>query len=208
MRQIDKGMEPRELTEYKRTENANYDDFRPKDCLRDALVAEQRGLCCYCMSRIRATEADMKIEHCISQEQCSALQLNYHNLLGACKGGQGKSKKEQHCDTAKGGQSLTFNPADPEWRLMEKIRFLGSGEIVSTDPDIQRQLGTEVLNLNLEWLKANRKATLTAFQQRLAVGKKLDAAKELPKWDGGQAGELPEYAEVIASYLRKKLKGK
>jgi hypothetical protein len=53
-------------------------------------------------------------------------------------------------------------------------------------------------------LISNRKAVLEAFQQRLQNGHTLDPARELPKWDGSEPGELPEYAQVIVYWLKKK----
>ncbi len=52
MRTILKGREPASLTEHRATPGADYDGYRDKDTLRAHLVAEQRGLCCYCLSRI------------------------------------------------------------------------------------------------------------------------------------------------------------
>jgi hypothetical protein len=52
-------------------------------------------------------------------------QLEYSNMLVACKGGEGKKLDRQHCDTRKGNSSLSFNPADPSHNIEEKVRFLG-----------------------------------------------------------------------------------
>lgn len=206
MRKIQKNREPRQLTEYKKQPGANYEGFREKDVLREGLVQEQRGLCCYCMRRIRSNDTDMKIEHCLSQEDREDQALNYGNLLGACKGGEGSRPKNQHCDTKKGSHSLSFNPAGPHFDLEAKIKFLGDGTIYSENPTIEDELGEGILNLNLAELKAGRKAVLVAFQARLQKGRPLNSARELQKWDGSQGTELPEYAEVVAAYLRKKLR--
>ena len=204
MRTIRKNGEPASLTAHRKQPNADYDNYEDKDTLRQSLVGEQRGLCCYCQSRIRPDAASMKIEHWQCQANYPARQLDYRNLLGACLGGQGRPEQEQHCDTRKGNEGLCFNPADPEHNIESKIRFLGDGRIQSTDAEFDRQLN-EVLNLNLDRLVRNRKAVLTAFQQRLQAGKKLDPEKELPNWDGSQGGELPEFSHVVVYYLNKKL---
>lgn len=158
-------------------------------------------------------------------------QLNYRNLLGACKGGERPNSRDQHCDTEKssqslsskgekvhqyhcdtkkGSQSLSFNPADPHFDIEATIKYLGDGEISSSNAEINRELGEAVLNLNLPMLKSNRKAVLDGFRLALKLkpGKKLDEAKELAKWDGSQPKQLPEYAAVVACYLRKKLRQK
>ena len=209
MRKIVKGPEPSALLEYRKGKkpgvpDPDYQGFREMDALRESIVKEQRGLCCYCMGRIHAH--GMKVEHCLSQEMHPDEQLNYRNLLGACKGGEGQPARLQHCDTRKGRQSLSFNPADPHFDIESSINYLGNGEIFSINAEINRELGEAVLNLNLPMLKSNRKAALDGFQSRLRSGEKLNAAKELAKWDGSRSKELPEYAAVVACYLRKKLR--
>ena len=204
MRTIQKNNEPRSLTVYRRQPDPTYDNYADKDTLRLSLAIEQRGLCCYCQSRIRSDRASMKIEHWQCQATYPDRQLDYRNLLGACLGGLGRPRHEQHCDTRKGNADLCFCPADPAHRLEQRISFLGDGRITSDDAGFNTQLN-EVLNLNWDRLVNNRKAVLVAFQQRLQMGRKLDPAKELPKWDGSQTGELPEYSQVVVYYLNKKL---
>ena len=204
MRAIQKNTEPRSLTEHRKQTHADYDNYADKDTLRHSLVAEQRGLCCYCQSRIRADAASMKIEHWQCQANHPERQLDYRNLLGACLGGHGRVEHEQHCDTRKGNAELNFCPADPAHSIEQRIRFLGDGSIQSPDTDFDRQMN-EVLNLNWNKLVSNRKAVLVAFQQRLQMGKTLDPSKELSKWDGSLANHLPEYSQVIVYYLNKKL---
>ncbi len=92
---------------------------------------------------------------------------------------------------------------DPAHLIERQIRFLGNGTIKADDVDIDEALNT-VLNLNLSRLVSNRKAVLAAFQQRLQNGRRVDPARELPKWDGGEPGELPEFAQVVVYWLRKK----
>ena len=81
---------------------------------------------------------------------------------------------------------------------------MGDGRIQADDGAVHQALN-DVLNLNWNRLVANRKATLEAFKQRLQRGEKLDPARELPKWDGSQAGELPEFAQVMVYWLNKRL---
>lgn len=209
MRTILKSNEPDSLTEHKKKLHADYDNYTDKKTLREYLVKEQRGLCCYCQSRIRATEEAMKIEHWHSQSpnKYPEEQLNYKNLLAACRGGQKYGEKTQkeklHCDTLKGDDEICFCLSDTAHPIEQHIQFLGDGRIKSGDANIERDINI-VLNLNLSHLVENRKGALKGFQDRLTMGKKLDVAKELPKWDGSQAGDLPEYAQVIVYWLRKK----
>jgi uncharacterized protein (TIGR02646 family) len=110
MRAISKGQEPRSLVEHRANTHSDYDNFGDKDVLRTALVRDQRGLCCYCMTRVEATGTGMKIEHWRCQSRNADLQLTYSNLLAACPGGHGQPESLQHCDTRKAEQDLKFNP--------------------------------------------------------------------------------------------------
>ena len=53
MRAITKGAEPPSLTAHRQTPHCDYDNYPDKAALRQALVTEQRSICCYCMRRIR-----------------------------------------------------------------------------------------------------------------------------------------------------------
>lgn len=203
MRTIQKGAAPPTLIQHRKQPHADYDNYTYKAALRNALVAEQRGLCCYCQSRIRPTPDQMKIEHWQCQHAYPARQLDFSNLHGACLGGEGKPAREQHCDTRKGKDSLRFSMCDPTRPIEQKIHFLGDGMISSDDAAIDQDINV-VLNLNLASLANNRKAVLTAFQERLQRGHRLDPARELPKWDGSQPGELEPFAQVVVYYLRKR----
>lgn len=203
MRTIRKGREPATLTQHRHQPHADYDNYADKAGLRQALVAEQRGVCCYCQSRIRATPGGMKIEHWQSQTGHPARQLEFTNLLAACLGGHGRLPREQHCDTLKGNTDLCFSVCDPAHPIERQVRFLGDGQISSDDVAIAQAIDT-VLNLNLPRLVSNRRALLAAFQQRLQHGRPVDPASELPNWDGSEPGDLPEFAQVIVYWLKKK----
>lgn len=203
MRTIQKGPEPATLTQHRQQPHADYDNYADKAALRQALVYEQRGLCCYCQSRIRATPDAMKIEHWQCQADHPERQLDFSNLLGACPGGHGRPEREQHCDTRKGNNGLCFSVCDPAHPIERQIRFLGDGKISAVDGAIDDAINT-VLNLNIPRMVSNRKAVLAAFQQRLKNGVRIDPARELPKWDGTYEGELPEFAQLVVYWLRKK----
>ena len=55
MRAITKGPEPDSLAAHRNEPYSSYDNYaaEAKEDLRRVLVSEQRGLCCYCMGRIR-----------------------------------------------------------------------------------------------------------------------------------------------------------
>lgn len=211
MRTIKKGKEPRSLTTYRQTDGATFGSLPSdvKEKVQDQLVQEQRGLCCYCQSRIRASWDGMKVEHWQSQspDKYPERQLDYSNMFGACNGGQKFGKKsppeQHHCDTLKGDSDLCFGLCDPVHPIERQIKFLGNGRIESDDAAINTALN-DVLNLNLSRLVSNRKAVLDAFKERLGKGN-LNPAQELRKWNGSQAGELPEFAQVMVFWLEKRI---
>src|SRR6185503_7431921 len=123
MKQISKAAEPPSLTAHRKTRFADYQNYAAKDDLRQTLVAEQRGLCCYCVGRINVGLEKMKIEHWQSQSRFPAQQLNYRNLLGACSGGDGLPGGLQHCDTRKGNRDLSWNPAEPAHHVETRLRY-------------------------------------------------------------------------------------
>lgn len=166
MREITKGAEPRSLTEHRNSPHSNYGNYADKDKLRESLVRDQRGLCCYCMLPLVAAEISMKIEHWQCQEDHPGRQLDYSNMLGACLGGKGLPEKEQHCDTRKGKKSIKFNPADPAHHIEQRCRYDINGTITSDDAEFKKHL-SDVLGLNITSLKNRRKAVMDALAQWL-----------------------------------------
>jgi len=205
MRAIQKGKEPHSLTQHRLTSHTDYCNYVEKDELRASLVAEQQGLCCYCMQRIHPQVGSMKIEHWHCRDLYEAEQLNYANLLGACMGNEGQPYKQQHCDTRKDNEELSRNPANPAHRVEEWVRYLGNGRIESSDPQFDRELN-EVLNLNLPFLVNNRKAVIDGFTRSLPPGTLSKAVwqKKLKEWS--EAQEPREYCGVVIYWLRKKLR--
>lgn len=161
MRTIIKGAEPPSLAAHRQTPYSDYDNYQEKDDLRSALVTEQRGLCCYCMGHIRNGPNIMKIEHWQCQSQYPGEQLNYRNLLGACLGGEKLPPDLQHCDTKKGDRELIWNPANARHYIEGRLRYGADGSIRSDDDEFNDQL-EKVLNLNLAFLRNNRKKVLDA----------------------------------------------
>ncbi len=209
MRAIIKGAEPPSLTAHRRTPHCDYENYGDKDALRHALVTEQRGICCYCMGRIRNGPATMKMEHWRCQSGYPAEQLDYRNLLGACLGGDGQPSRLQHCDTRKGNRDLQWNPADPAHRIETRIRYEADGSIRSDDAAFDAQL-EEVLNLNLRLLKNNRKAVWVAVIEwwglhvrgRNGERRRLERHRDLPVAGNG---ELEPYCQVTVWWLEQRL---
>ena len=208
MRTITKEIEPASLATHRCTSHADYANYTDKDTLRLYLVREQRGLCCYCLSRIRPAGDAMKIEHWHSQDEFPAEQLDYSNLLGACLGGAGQPDEQQHCDTRKGNSLLSRNPANPAHRVEGFVRYEPGGRIVSDDAAFNSEL-ENVLNLNAAFLKNNRKATLDGFHQALSKRgelQRITLERWLCDWNGEtHTNELRPFCQVVVYWLRKRL---
>lgn len=210
MRTITKGPEPPSLTAHRKRLHSDYANYPHKDDLRRALVTEQRGLCCYCMGRIRAKRTAMKIEHWQCQAHHSDRQLDYRNLLASCNGGEGQPFHLQHCDTRKGDTDLEFNPADPDHRIETRIRYELNGTVRS-ERDFDDQLN-EVLNLNLPFLKNNRKGVLDGVLkwwklEKARIGGPVPRDRFVGKRDKliGGDGVLSPYCQVAVWWLNQKL---
>ncbi len=209
MRAITKGAEPPSLIVHRQMAHCNYENYADKDGLRHALVTEQRGLCCYCMSRIHDGPLSMKIEHWQCQERYRDQQLTYHNLLGACLGGTGQPPALQHCDTRKGNRDLHWNPADPAHDIDTRLRYELDGSIRAEDDAFDEEL-QKVLNLNLAWLKNNRKGVLDAvlgwWEHERARGPVTRARLQTERTrhaNGG--GPLDPYCQVAVWWLDQRL---
>ena len=217
MRAITKLPEPPSLAQHRATAHADYDNFKDKDTLRARLVAEQRGLCCFCGGRIRASQGRMKIAHWLPQTPFPEHQLDYGNLLGACLGNEGQPLEEQHCDSHQGNNRLSRNPANPDHRIEDFIQFLPDGTITSQDPVLAWELGQRrpdgefeegVLDLNLSFLRTNRKSSLKAFTEGLRKRGQLSRPmleNLICQWRGDNPGQLEAYAPVIVYLLCKRL---
>lgn len=208
MRRIVKEIEPTSLTQHRSTPNSNYENYTRKDDLRMSLVAEQRGLCCYCLSRIHADRDSMKIEHWRSKSRYPADELTYSNLLAACKGNDGKAREIQHCDTRKGDADLKWNPSD-QLHPVEQMIFFQDGKLRSRDAEFDTQID-DILNLNLPFLQENRREILDAFTRALRKNRQPLDRKRLERlldqWPiDPHTGALKPYCQVVVYWISKRL---
>jgi uncharacterized protein (TIGR02646 family) len=213
MRAITKGKEPTSLTKHRRTPHCDYANYGSdeKQELREALVQEQRGICCYCMARIAPVGDSMKIEHWQCQENYPARQLDYSNMLGACLGGEGQPGDKQHCDTRRGKKDLKFNPADPAHSIEQRVRFEIDGTITSSDGEFNAQLH-ELLGLNIPVLKNRRKAVvdglaiwLRDYRTRHHRGPDVATLQRMRAKRVPSTGQLDPYVNVAVWWLDQRL---
>jgi uncharacterized protein (TIGR02646 family) len=221
MRRIDKKAEPACLEEIRQTPGVTWNSASGKQEIREALWAEQKGLCAYCMSRLKDKSADwMKIEHFIPRAEDKSFWFAWSNLLGVCLGDMGVADAHErfHCDTHRGHlptdkQELHVHPAQFPPDAGTLFSCTKEGEIIPAK-NVDEQARTRIqetidkLNLNISRLKRNRKQVLIVLQNRLRqndsptnIKAMLDAAKR-----ADASGRLMEYAEIAVKYLEKKLR--
>ena len=205
MRAIRKAAEPRSLETFRIRRSGDYEGYPHKDELRKALVEEQRGLCCYCMGRVRADRTAMKIEHWKPRKQFPDEELKYRNLLAACRGGEGEPRPRQHCDTRKGDAEIRWNPAEPAHRIEARLRYSPNGRIGSDDEDFDRELN-ETLNLNLPWLVNSRKGRLDAIVRGSRCRRPSpDRVERVLEQHRSGTGQLAPFSPVDAWWWRRRL---
>jgi uncharacterized protein (TIGR02646 family) len=164
MIKIDKLAQPVELTAHQATPNAGYNGW-PSDAIRSALIAEQGGLCAYCMNRIKDDSNSTRIEHFKSRKENKVFELNWGNLLACCNGNKGHF--ETHCDVAKGDKTIHYNPAaEPD--VAQFINYNKIGFIDSENQLMKRQI--EILNLNQNKLVGHRKSIYDNLIKALTKG--------------------------------------
>ncbi len=197
-----------------------YTNFREKEKLRQSLLKEQGHICCFCMRRIKNSNETTKIAHIFPQNPVSDedkqrvekenLDLNYYNMLAACDGGKGQPSHLQHCDTKQGNAILKIKPADSIKNCEKLIDYELSGRIYSNNLDINYDL-QEILNLNLETIKNNRKNAYNEIIKMLnskypnkSFTKKI-LEKEIASYSQLKDGKYAPYCQYVIYFLQKKL---
>ena len=217
---IKKGFEPNELLVAKKSGIRRYDDLRSdvREAIKKALYLEQKGICAYCMCRLKGET--MQVEHYIPQHDQQgnyneALSVDFYNMLAVCPGRKNTPNASYNvltCDQHKGNQILTVDPRN-EYSV-GKIKYDKAGIIYSTDSNIDYDLNV-VLNLNCDMsqLPRNRKSMLDRF---LTSIRKKYSGKEITKAEWKKLrdkyatatdrdGLLPEFIGIVLRYIDQKL---
>lgn len=211
MKYILKSKEPVKWKKWRETPGAN---FRAIQELKDALLAEQGYICCYCMKRI--TSDNMDVEHWQTQAARPDLQMEYTNLMASCiPPTKFEGEEHKHCNRKRDSLPLGINPLDRLANCDETISYNSKdGKVVCTD--FQNDLDN-ILNLNCKPLMRNRKgvidATVQVMNKTLSIAqkntrwKKQALNKEMKRWSSkDDDGMFREYCMVAVYYLKKKLR--
>lgn len=133
-------IEIRKSNEWKNIEDEDTESIRqvfdnefPKNDVKAVLIHEQRGLCAYCMKRIRV-DSHSRVEHLVPLSADKEKAIDYNNMLGVCDGGEKALGQQRHilcCDAHKKETEMCTSPLNKV--QMDKIAYKPDGTIY-TDP--------------------------------------------------------------------------
>lgn len=228
MRHIKKRHEPEAFTQWKTANSAFplvWEDLATdaKRGLRDALMAEQGHICCYCGTRIKSSdgkcvakgehehETGIVVEHLKPRSVFPDLTFEYNNLLASCSGGQTDAPPRMlHCDKKKGDwydEELMVSPLSPDCE--SHFIFRPDGAIEPTPDTAKRPAGEETierLGLAVDKVVADRNAALDgALEQMFSKPESQwkDYIQSLCEPD--QDGRLAPFCFALAQVLRRYL---
>lgn len=205
---IQKTGEPEEVSRWKKKfknkhkREAGYEDIRHEkelQILKNALLAEQRHLCCYCCSYIKNTETEVQknsfhVEHFRPQAQNQDLSLAYNNLHASCNG-----DNRRHCGHKKENNFDAKRMISPLEKDCEShFRYQQDGTIQPAEKtDEAAEYTITKLNLNDKRLCHARENALWTFNVFQLNGE--EKQRELKKFECSE--ELPPYWDAIKYFL-------
>ena len=151
MRKIDKGTEPKELTQWKRRypKDKNYESLTPveRQAIKRVCINEQFGLCAYCCKKV--TENNSMNEHVEARALAPNRALDFSNMVASCT-------TRGQCDNAHKNQVLPLTPLMSACET--ELKFNMSGKVKGLTE--RAQISIEVLKLNNRDIQEQRKQIL------------------------------------------------
>jgi len=166
LRPITKSAEPAALAAWRASGNADwqpsYADLRQplKGAVRDALLAEQAHVCCYCERRVEA-DGDSHIEHLVPQSARPDLALDYGNLLCSCSA-------RQHCGHERGDTELPVHPLQNDCNQVFDFGSDGSIAARANMRPAAAECTIQALGLDAATLRDRRRRAIDAFLATVA----------------------------------------
>jgi uncharacterized protein (TIGR02646 family) len=149
--------------EYKHGRKATYKDLHEeqelKSTVKEELILEQFGLCCYCCKEIE--RGDCHIEHFRPQESFNWKTVDYDNIHVSCNGSKGKGKENSHCGQKKGNwfdERLTVSPLESDCESLFEYNY--NGDIIASDEKVRTEETIKQLGLNTYALQTARAAAI------------------------------------------------
>lgn len=203
MRKINKTVSPASFEsykkEFKRTKgrDAEFDELSggEKRILKDELIKEQYGLCCYCMKRIEWYNSH--VEHFLPRSLVPDKAMDYFNLLASCNG---YNDSRENCGHKKENWYSEYFTVSPLEDICEQLfKYMPDGRILSDD--LRGKETIKHLELDNELLTRARKSAIYIsgfFDEELDD----DIRKELiQEYSIPQNGELPAFCKAVTYCL-------
>ena len=172
MKRIFKNAQPTEFAQWKANNpTARYIDLgnersfpgasMAKMSLRASLKSEQKGLCCYCESKIVSN--DFHIEHFKPKDSTKfpELQLDYSNLHASCHA-EPVGGSDECCGHNKKNEFNNDLISPLEANCESHFEYNTIGEIIATDKRGQETI--RILHLDSRQLNASRKRLIEYFE--------------------------------------------
>jgi uncharacterized protein (TIGR02646 family) len=133
--------------------------YYSKEELRDALLHEQGGICCYCNQGIK-NDTNTTIEHVEDKDTVPSKTFDYNNLLASCNGNLKEPPPlDIHCNLARGNKPLPLSPLDELSEI--QFYFTAKGQIKAHCDKGKQTI--DVLNLNSKHLIRNREIAIDTY---------------------------------------------
>ncbi len=162
MKHIIKNAEPSSFIawkQYKTTKKWSKLKKSMKDKLRDALLAEQGGICCYC--EVELNKNFSHIEHIVPRASNKSLTFEYSNLLCSCQKNLPKGTPLQ-CGNAKGAVFNSKSFISPlEENCEQFLTYTSDGRVHGRT--VRAKNTIKLLNLNEANLVKKREHLIDSF---------------------------------------------
>jgi uncharacterized protein (TIGR02646 family) len=203
MRKITKGLEPVELTAWKRKnpKHKKYDDLShiERQAINEATRSEQFGLCAYCCDMIN--EENSMNEHVEAQSLNQNRTLDFNNIVASCT-------TRGRCDKAHQSQPLPLTPLMTECET--ELRFEKSGAVNGLTTRATEAI--RVLGLDTKAIREERKRIILSFlfeyglneEKLLLIGDEL-LADLLADFQQPKNGQLQPYSPILINILKQYL---
>lgn len=212
MKYIDKKDSPVELEDWKLSQGrqARFSNLPSsvKETLREHLLNEQLGLCCYC--GLALSDENVHIEHFKPQSKFKKLQLNYKNLHASCQGKEVHETGEEElefCGHSKKNwfdAALTVSPLDPNCQNYFIFGF--DGTISEAEENLSAKETIKNLGLDRYLPNTLREAAINTLFDQI----NFENSDEIDEWiqfleKPNAENKLPSFCFVL-SYVLKSLK--
>ena len=232
MRHIIKGHEPELFSGWKQDNDGRdvvWEDLASdaKRALREALLAEQGHICCYCGMRIRVTDEENEvhsaedddgqkkkderpiIEHLKPRSAFPELTFEYQNLLASCSGGQAAHPPRAiHCDKKKGNwyeEGLMVSPLNPDCE--DYFVYRPNGTIEPTKHPGKNPAARETmdrLGLDIPKLNARRASALAPIIDALDLSSDEERQALIEGYSRpGREGRLAPFCFALVQVLKR-----